>query len=451
MSDIASAIVSTLREPVLILDEDLSVRLANRAFFEQFGTDAGETLGRPVYELGEGQWDIPELRRALAEVLGARGTVLDYRLEHDFRTLGRRIMMLNARRLEDEPGGERILLAIYDITESERLRNEVVARAEFGDKVIDSVRESLLVLDPSLRVQNANEPFLSTFRVAREEIQGRLIYELGNGQWDIPELRRALEEILPSNDAFDDFEVTHEFPAIGQRTMLLNGRRLDHMPQILLAIWDVTEQRRHQADQRVLMGELQHRVKNILANVQATATATLRRSRSLEEFEEAFLQRLASMARTQDVLMRVASGRADVGELVRMEVQAHGWEEDGRITIEGPPVALLPREAQVLAMLLHELITNAHKYGAFAHPDGRVAIRWRTDWRGAQAYFEFEWRESGVPVAGPPERKGFGSRLIEHSVRYTLGGTSSLDFTPTGVVWSASFPLGDGGPRESSW
>ncbi len=133
-------------------------------------------------------------------------------------------MRLNARRLRREGGTDRILLAISDETEREDLLFELEGRKEFAEKLIDSVREGLLILDWDLRVHSANKSFYEMFRVDPAETEGRPVYEIGNGQWDIPALRALLEDVLPENNTFDDFEVEHEFEHIGRRVMLLNAR-----------------------------------------------------------------------------------------------------------------------------------------------------------------------------------------------------------------------------------
>lgn len=442
MSEITAAIVDTLKQPVLVLQADLTVVLANRAFLECFEVDETATLDRPLYDLGNGQWDIPELRRLLDRLLGeGPDEVRDYRVEHTFETIGRRAMLVSARRLREQPAGERLFVAITDVTERERLQNELIARVEFGEKLIDSVRDALLVLKSDLVVESANHSFYQMFHVTPEEVEGRMLYEIGDGQWDIPALRNALEEILPQQAAFDDFEVSHDFPRIGRRTMLLNGRQLDHMPRILLAVRDETERRRNQAEQKVMVGELQHRVKNILANVQAIATSTLRRSSSLEGFQQSFLQRLSALARTQDLLMRGASGEVDLRQLIEGEMSAHGWEADGRLTLQGPDVVLARRSAQALAMVVHELTTNAVKYGAFSTRGGRLEVVWRRVAVNGRTDLVVDWRETGVDLRRPPDRRGFGTGLIEHSIRHMLGGKTSLDFTPSGVSCKVTFPL----------
>ena len=447
MSDTCEAIVATVRQPVLLLEADHAVAFVNRAFAECFQVSEAETVGRPLRELGNGQWDIAELRRLLADLADKDEEIEDFRVEHEFETIGRRTMIINGRRLEGEGG--RLLLAISDVTEQERRENELIATKEFAEKLIDSIREALLVLDNDLRVEIANASFYQIFRVTPEETIGRLVYEIGNGLWDIPGLRVALEDVLPKKNAFDDYEVTHDFPGLGRRTMLLNARSLDHLPRILLAIRDETERRRHSAEQRIMVGELQHRVKNILANVQSIARSTLSRSDSLESFEEAYLSRIQSMARAQDLMMRGTEGQADLHELLARELSAHGWDEDGRLWISGPPVTLSRRETQTLAMAVHELATNAVKYGAFSLPSGHLAICWAVEEGKHGRALSLEWVERGVSIPSPPTRKGFGTGMIEQAVRYTLQGESRLRFEKNGVRCNLSFPLEEGGGQDT--
>src|SRR3954447_10531815 len=122
---------------------------------------------------------------------------------------------------------------------------------DYALNIVDTVREPLLILDTTLRVRSANRAFYQTFHVSPEETENRLIYELGNGQWDIPDLRRLLEDIVPKSSVFDDFELEHTFPVIGRRVMLLNARKLQagqHGELLVLAMEDVTQRRRSEEE-----------------------------------------------------------------------------------------------------------------------------------------------------------------------------------------------------------
>ena len=243
----ARDIVETVREPLLMLDATLRVRSANRAFYQTFRVSASETENRLIYELGNGQWDSPDLRTLLDEVMRTSSVFNDFELEHAFPVIGRRVMLLNARKLRGGSHDELLVLAMEDVTERRLAEAEVKAIETYAQDIVDTVREPLLILDPDLRVRSANRAFYHTFEVSCEETENRLIYELGNGQWDIPALRTLLDDIIPASSAFSDFELEHDFPAIGRRVMLLNARRLQaghHGELLVLALEDVTDRRR---------------------------------------------------------------------------------------------------------------------------------------------------------------------------------------------------------------
>ena len=258
----AESIINTIREPLIVLDQDLRVVTVSRSFYEVFQVNPEETVGELIYNLGNKQWDIPKLRELLETILPEKTTFDNYEVEHDFATIGRRIMLLNARQIQRVLGKERIiLLVIKDVTERrdienglEKARKELAEikisedeAHEYSESIINTVREPLIVLNQDLRVVTASRSFYEVFRVNPEETVGELIYDLGNKQWDIPKLRELLETILPEKTTFDNYEVEHDFTTIGRRIMLLNARQIhrvlgkEHI--ILLAIEDVTERR----------------------------------------------------------------------------------------------------------------------------------------------------------------------------------------------------------------
>jgi signal transduction histidine kinase/DNA-binding response OmpR family regulator len=247
-------IVDTVREPLLLLDTTLRVHSANRAFYQTFHVSPQETEHHLIYELGNGQWDIPALRTLLEDIVPKNSVFNDFELEHTFPVIGRRVMLLNARQLKAGNHGELLVLAMEDVTERRRAEEEVARAAAdlkaiemFSQNIVDTVREPLLMLDTTLRVHSANRAFYQTFHVSLQETENRLVYELGNGQWDIPALRTLLEDIVPKNSVFNDFELEHTFPVIGRRVMLLNARQLkagNHGELLVVAMEDVTERRR---------------------------------------------------------------------------------------------------------------------------------------------------------------------------------------------------------------
>ncbi|HYC69064.1 HWE histidine kinase domain-containing protein [Brevundimonas sp.] len=200
---------------------------------------------------------------------------------------------------------------------------------------------------------------------------------------------------------------------------------------------DVTETVRSAERQKLMIDELNHRVKNTLATVQSIAMQTARSHADPRTFAEGFQARLLALSHTHDLLTRSHWEGAELADILQHETEAHG---STRVSVTGPRVALAPAAALSLGMIFHELATNAAKYGALSAPDGRVLVDWSVADQ-TRPRLELLWREVGGPAVAPPDRKGFGSRLIERNVRHDLAGTIELDYAHDGFVATVSFPL----------
>ena len=203
---------------------------------------------------------------------------------------------------------------------------------------------------------------------------------------------------------------------------------------------DVTERRRLQARQAVLMAELQHRTRNLLAVVRAIADRTLGRGPAFAEYGA----RLAALGRVQGLL---SGSKQDwsvpVAEIVRAELDAHGVGPGGQAHVEGPAVELPGAQVQAVALALHELATNAVKHGALAAASGRLSVTWRVEQEGGGARLVIDWRESGVPMpGGPPAHRGYGTELITAALPYQLDAETALEFAPDGVRCRIAVPVG---------
>jgi two-component system CheB/CheR fusion protein len=196
--------------------------------------------------------------------------------------------------------------------------------------------------------------------------------------------------------------------------------------------------------QRLLLTELQHRVKNILAVVRSVANRTAEGTTTLTDFVMHFDGRLGALARTQNILTRSPDAATDLAELIGEEVLSHAVRDGGQVTLTGPEVRLPQKTAETLGLVLHELATNAIKYGALARPEGGITITWRLYGNGADRRLLLEWQESGVtllPTA--PGRRGFGRELIEQGLVYEFGAATALEYRPGGVRCVIELPLRD--------
>jgi two-component sensor histidine kinase len=189
-----------------------------------------------------------------------------------------------------------------------------------------------------------------------------------------------------------------------------------------------------------MVRELNHRVKNTLASVLSIARQTALKSDDFPEFFDAFSGRIVALSQAHDALSEGQWIEADITELVRRVCTT--MAEPERIRTEGPPVPLHPRAAVTMGMVLHELSTNAAKYGALANAKGTIAIEWSVQPHAEGGpQFAFDWTEQGGPPVTEPERKSFGTRFITDSIHHELKGSAEFDFRPEGLIFHCSFPL----------
>jgi PAS domain S-box-containing protein len=196
---------------------------------------------------------------------------------------------------------------------------------------------------------------------------------------------------------------------------------------------DVHDLRRALERQNVLVRELHHRTRNLLGVINAIARQSLRRSASLDEFGARFDERIAALARVQGL---VSSGDALLSDLVGLELAAHTGEEDERVDMEGPPVRLHEKAAETMALAVHELATNAVKYGALKVPEGRLEVQWSI----RPGSLLFEWRETGTDASDVPPGRGYGRELIEVALPFALGARSHLQFSEIGIYCCIDLP-----------
>ena len=223
---------------------------------------------------------------------------------------------------------------------------------------------------------------------------------------------------------------------------------LNEPHRMIGVINDITERKEGeaalQASERhaqTLLAELQHRVRNTLAVVRSIARRTADRSRDLGEMVAHFEGRLNAFSRVQSAVTRSAEGVVDLELIVEDELLAVAAREGSQLKIEGPAVSLQPHSAETISLAIHELATNAVKYGALAAPNGRISVTWDRVRRDGHEQLELEWVESGLETPPSADHEGFGHEMIRRTLPYELDAETTLDFTPDGLRITLRMPV----------
>jgi PAS domain S-box-containing protein len=214
-----------------------------------------------------------------------------------------------------------------------------------------------------------------------------------------------------------------------------------HLLYLVRVVQDITERKASERRQKLLIDELNHRVKNTLATVQSLASQTARGAATPAAFREGFEGRLIALSKAHDQLTTHHWESADLRALISGSLAPYMGADAERVVLRGEDAVLRPRAVLTLAMVFHELTTNAAKYGALSVPGGTIEIRWQPLQGEGRALLRIEWIEQGGPPAAEPSKRGFGSKLIEGSVAAELGGKARLFFEPSGLRCEIVVPL----------
>ena len=208
-------------------------------------------------------------------------------------------------------------------------------------------------------------------------------------------------------------------------------------------VHDITSRKRAEGHLRLIVSELSHRTKNLMAVVQAISWQTARKSPDLKAFEERFAQRLDALSRSHDLLVERDWRGVLLADLVRAQLEPFLDRADERLAAHGPPLLLVPQGAQDLGLAIHELATNASKYGALSVPGGKIDLGWTIDAAaGGDKSVRIKWREIGGPTVTPPTRKGFGSSVVTGILSRSFKGEAKLNYCASGLSWELVAPIG---------
>ncbi len=430
---------------VIFFDAEGRITEANDAFLGMGGYSREDVVaGRLRWDaLTPPEW-MPASERAIEE-LRATGRTTPYEKEYLRKDGARWWGLFAARQLGEDEAVEFVL----DVTERRRAEQALRESEERFRQFADASSDVLWIRDAeTLQYEYLSPAFEAIYGESRE----RVLSDDDLRHWAALIHPEDRETALGNIGRVRGGErATHEFrivrPSDGQVRWLRDTDFpiLDHAGRVRRiggVGQDVTAEREAAERQRRLARELDHRVKNVLAVVQAIAAQTVRASGSLDEFAGAFEGRLGALARAHGLLTSTGWVGADLRGLAEQTLEPY-LDGAAEVAMDGPSVALPPRQAVALAMVLHELATNAAKYGALSVPGGRVGVVWEMgEGKNGACRVQLVWKEAGgLEVGMAPGRKGFGTALIEQSLRHDLEGAGGLRFEPGGLRCELSFPL----------
>jgi PAS domain S-box-containing protein len=438
-------LVEQMPEGAVTLSEDGLVLYSNRSFAEMIGVPLEQVIGASV-----ARYVIERDRAALtAAVRAARRASL--RREFTLRRAsGVALPALLALGPLPAGGGEAaVSLIVTDLTEQRRTE-EIAAAERFLRSILEQAAEPIVVCDAGGRITHASRAALA---LGAGEIVGQpfvdaLLLEVPDGSDPARRGRRVLGSRLAQalrGNGVAGTELCWTGPQGERHHYLLSAAPLhdrhDRVVGCIVMLVEISDRKRAEERQQVLLAELSHRVKNTLATVRSIARQTMRNASSLESFASMFDGRLGALAVAHGLLTQTGWGEVELGELIRRIVAPYDNGEPANIEIGGSPARLPARQVVPMTLMLHELATNAAKYGALSTPTGRLAVAWTVEVAGHGRTVRLRWREVGGPEVRPPRGKGFGTALIERSMAYELDGEVRLDYRPEGLCCELIFPL----------
>ena len=442
----------TLHETVLeampdmacVFDPGLRLRYANHALLRALGMRREDVPGRTFQELGFAEWDAG-LRDVGATAVFATGCTLrgDVRLRD---TRGRRTMDCVLGPVPDSGGKVGAVLAVLrDVTQRSALEQSA-RRSERRLRAIASASSSVIYrMDPDWAgVQVLVGPDSdSPAPLSRLELVAAHLHPEDHARLTLA-AERAREETTVFEAEYRWLRDDGRYHWLAARVVPVRGDD-GRVQEWVGATTDVDVRRQQELHRQLLLDELNHRVKNTLAVVQSIAVQTLSADGGPAALER-FQSRLLALAKAHELLTAshwTGTCLRDVVETAIGPGMGGGLE---RFSIDGPAVRLCPRQSLALSMALHELCTNAVKYGALSAPEGHVRIRWQRRADASGPRLRLEWQESGGPPVSAPTRRGFGTRLVERGLRHDLDGEVVLAFDRSGVMCRIDVPLVEDSP-----
>jgi PAS domain S-box-containing protein len=422
-----------------LVGSDGTILKANRADFEPLGYTADEYIGRPITEFHADDQVIEDILTRLS-----RGEKLDkYRARLRAKDGSLRHVEISSSVCFREGEFANTRCFTVDVTEKVQAEEALREAQERLAATYESVLAGIAEVGPDGRFLRVNEAFCAITGFSRDELLSRTIGEITHPE-DVE--RERLKFQAQVDGEVDNYHTQKRYVrADGQiiwvevtSSTVRDGNGA--FAYGVRMVQDVTERNEADRQKKLLLDELNHRVKNTLATVQALASQTAQTCTSAAEFQARFEPRLLALSAAHDRLTRNEWQGVSLAELVEEEMAAH--RQPGR-TLEaaGPPLVLQPKTSLSISLALHELATNAIKYGSLSGPGGAVRVEWQVEKTDPEApTLQLTWEESGGPPISAPQKSGFGSRLLRVTAA-ELQGEMTSDFRPAGLKWSLRFPM----------
>ena len=463
-SDPFAAAVRATRMPMIITDPnraDNPIVFVNDAFGKLTGYSRDEILGRNCRFLQGPDTDpkaVTRIRDALARQVPVELELLNHKKSGE--AFWNRLLVSP---VFDGEGQLRYFFASqFDVTlekdrlvrlqedrdalekEVERRSIDLVRSEERLRFILEAGRFGLWTLDVPNRRLMASDVCKGNFGRSPADL---FTYDDLIASIDPEDRGRMQEAVRDSIEKHVDYDIEYRVttPAGAKRWVQVRGQTTyaaDGSPLAMAGVSiDVTARKRDEEHRVLLTGELNHRVKNSMANIQAIVSQTLRFAPSLQDARATLEARLGSLSRAHDVLMQEGWAAVSMAEVVGKALAPFRSDEASRLRTGGPEIRLPPRVALAFSLALHELATNAVKYGALSNDRGRVILNWDVHEPASSPGLWLRWEEIGGPPVSEPKRAGFGSRMIERALAAELGGTAEIEYRSRGVVFTVEAPL----------
>lgn len=439
-------LIETIRDQLLILGPDLTVMAANRSFYATFKATPEETIGRKLYDLGDGYWNIAPVRFLMEEIVPENETVEAHEIDAVFSGLGRRIMLLNLRKIyRPHDQASLFLLAIDDITQARLATIEAERNWVLAQNVVDTVRDPLVILEQDMSVLFASRSFLNMFGVNASQVIGRQLKSLGEGQWNVAALNDLLDRVLPHDEHVDGLLLEDDFPLLGRRVFKINARKIfrpgNHVTRLLVVFEDATEAVLLDRHRDVLAAELAHRIKNSLQIISSFVSHEIRRAAEpCAQGYHAMQARIRAVAELYDVIAQSSAfGPVDMEVYLKginATIQKSLLDQNSNIKIstKTEPLSILPDHAVSIGLIVNELATNAVKY-AFPSGHGEVVLGFQR----REGEVTLTVSDNGIGLGGTSDNSGLGARFVKAFVKQ-LGGSLATATSSNGTTFTVRLP-----------